>query len=295
MSARFARRSMAVGIAFSSLAFAGSASAAKLHGVVVQHNHRSHSLELALRGGRLVSVHTRRNVSAGRVVTISATRLRNGTYVLHSLRTSHRVRHSVRIRGVVTFVNRQRGQFTVSGGGASLLISSPRHRLSRATAASGGTMPTVGEEVSVETSIDSQGNLEDQGVQDEGSATGSIELEGTILAVDTTSTPNTLTVSADGEDQSGQSVTVDVPSTFDITMFSPGQEVNLTVSLQSDGTYLLLGSSEDGSAGQANSSGDQQGCQGDQTDGSCTTSGSGSSGSTDGSGSSGSSDGSGTS
>lgn len=260
-------------VAVSSLAFAGSAAAARLHGVVVQHNVRSHSLELALRGGRLASVHTRRNVSVGRVVTISARRLRNGTYVLRSLRTARSVRRNVRIRGVVTFVNRRRGEFTVSGGGASLLVRRP-HRLAGAASAGSTTLPTVGEDVSVQTSIDQQGNLEDQGVQNDGTATGAIELEGTILAVNTTS--STLTVSADGEDQSGQSVTVDVPSTMDISTFAVNQEVTLTVSLQPDGSYLLLGSSEDGNAGQANNSGDQQGCQGDGSGDSCTTSGSGS-------------------
>ncbi|HET9721334.1 MAG TPA: hypothetical protein VFP55_14735 [Solirubrobacteraceae bacterium] len=273
MSVRFARRFMVGVVAVSSLAFAGSAAAARLHGVVVQHNVRSHSLELALRGGRLASVHTRRNVSVGRVVTISARRLRNGTYVLRSLRTARSVRRNVRIRGVVTFVNRRRGEFTVSGGGASLLVRRP-HRLAGAASAGSTTLPTVGEDVSVQTSIDQQGNLEDQGVQNDGTATGAIELEGTILAVNTTS--STLTVSADGEDQSGQSVTVDVPSTMDISTFAVNQEVTLTVSLQPDGSYLLLGSSEDGNAGQANNSGDQQGCQGDGSGDSCTTSGSGS-------------------
>jgi hypothetical protein len=199
-------------------------------------------------------------------VVVSVKRLRNGTFEAKHLRTQRGAKHLVRIHGVVTFVNRRKGMFTVSARGASLLV---RARRGATAASAADSLPSVGEDVSVQVGINDQGDLEDQGVRDNGTQTQNIDLEGTVLAVDTTN--NTLTISADGEDQSGQSITVDVPSTIDITQFSAGQEVELTVSLQSDGTYLLMGSSEDGDSQQANNSGDQQGCEGDQQGDSCSS------------------------
>jgi hypothetical protein len=265
----FVRKIMVLVVAVGVLAVAGTASAARLRGVVVQHNQRAHSLVLALGDGRLVSVHTDKVLRAGRVVVVFGRRLRNGTYAARSVRIGSRARDRVLVKGVVTFVDRRRGEFTVSAGGASLLVRMHRGLARAADAGSG--MPSMGEDVSVETGIDDQGNLDDQGVQNDGSDTQNIDLEGTILAIDTGTTPNTLTVSADDEDQSGQSVTVDVPSAIDISQFAVGQEVELSVSLQSDGTYLLLGSSQDGNAEQANNAGDEQGCQGDEQGDSCAT------------------------
>ena len=265
MSLNIVRRGIVIGTAAGALAFAGTASALTLRGVVVQHNKRAHSIVLALKDGRLAAIHTHNHVAVGRRVVISVRRLRNGTFAANGLRIQHGATQRVRIHGVVTFVNRRKGMFTVSARGASVLV-----RARRATGASASeSLPSVGEDVSVQVGINDQGDLQDQGVQDNGTQTQNIDLEGTILAVDTTN--NTLTISADGEDQSGQSITVDVPSTIDITQFSAGQEVELTVSLQSDGTYLLMGSSEDGNSQQANSPGDQQGCEGDQQGDSCSS------------------------
>ena len=50
---------------------------------------------------------------------------------------------------------------------------------------------------------------------------------------------------------------------MDISTFQVGQEVELTVSTLSDGSFLLQGSSADGNSSQADNPGDQQGCQGD--------------------------------
>jgi hypothetical protein len=256
------------------LVLAGTASAATLRGVVVHRNARAHSFAIALRGGRLVSVHARGNVAVGRVVLVSARRLRNGTFAVRSVKVG-RSAHRARVRGVVTFVDRRQGMFTVSAKGVSVLIRS--HRIARAADA----LPSVGEQVEVETQIDDQGDLEDQGVQSVGAQTQNAHLEGTILAIDPSA--RTLTISADDDDQSGQSLTVDVPPTIDISAFTVGQEVELATTIQPDGSFLLQASSEDDNAEQANNPGDQQGSDG--SDGS-------SSGGSDGSGS-GESDGSG--
>jgi hypothetical protein len=129
-------------------------------------------------------------------------------------------------------------------------------------------LPSVGDDVTVETELGDQGDLEDQGDQTTGTETQNIEVEGTILSIDTTA--NTVTISADGEDDTTQSITVAVPSTLDISAFSVGQEVELTVAVQPDGSLVLQGSSEDGDSHQADNSGDQQGCQGHGKGNSCS-------------------------
>jgi hypothetical protein len=196
-------------------------------------------------------------------VTVAATPLRNGTYAGRATALGVRAR-SARIRGVVTFVDRRRRFFTVSANGASLLVRRSG-RASAADAGGAGGVPPVGEDVMVSVAMDSQGGLEDEGVQTTGTQAVGIDLEGTILAVDQNA--RTLTISADDEDQSGQGVKVVVPPTIDITMFSQGQEVELTVTQQPDGSFLLSGASGDENQRQANNQTDQQGCeQGDSED-----------------------------
>lgn len=269
MSVSAIRRGLALGASLSALALTGTASAAVLRGVVVSHNTRAHSFVVAERKGHLVSVHSRRSPALGRAVIVKAKQLRNGTYAAHHITVRRQSRRLVRIHGVVTFVNRRRHEFTVSAGGASLLVHTSRFANHVAAASTSSPLPSVGEDVTVETQIGDQGDLEDQGVQNDGTQTQNIDVEGTIVSIDTAA--NTLTISADGEDDTTQTITVDVPSTIDITQFAVGQEVELTVSVQPDGSFLLQGSSEDGNSGQANSSGDQQGCQGDGPDNASTT------------------------
>jgi uncharacterized membrane protein YgcG len=269
MSFRSIKRALVASATVGALVLPATAGAATLHGVVVHHNRRAHSLVIATRTGRLASVHTRRHLALGRVVAVRAKLLRNGTYAAKHISARHRLRRRVRVHGVVTFVNRRKGEFTVSAGGASLLV---RHRRTAAAAdatTSSDPLPSVGDEVTVETEIDDQGDLEDHGVHDDGAQAGNAEVEGTILAIDTTA--NTLTISADEDGESGQSITVDVPSTIDISQFQTGQEVKLTVTVQPDGSFLLQGVSEDGDSHQANNPDDQQGCSGDgPSDPSCS-------------------------
>jgi hypothetical protein len=272
MSFNIVRRGLLLGGTLSALALVGSASAATLHGVVVQHNPRAHSFVVALTHGKLASIHSHKRPTIGRVVVVSVRQLRNGTFAAKHVKRTNHIRGRVRFRGVVTFVNRRRGMFTVSANGASLLVRTHH----RALGAAAQSLPSVGEQVQVEAQVDDQGDLEDQGVQDQGDQNNNVDVEGTILNVDTTNSQ--LTISADDDGESGQSIVVDVPSTIDITQFSSGQEVELTVSIQPDGSFVLVGSSEDGDSSEANNPGDQQGCQGDGQDSSCSSSTGGSDG-----------------
>jgi hypothetical protein len=237
---------------------AGTASAQTLRGTVVHRNARAHSFVVANSKGALSAVHARKTFKTGRVVRVSAVRLRNGTF---SLRTAHvlgRTRHA-RIRGTVTFV--KRGAYVVSAPGTSLLVKDN----------SPSQTPSVGDQVQVNGTIDDQGDIEEQDVQQIGTDNGNMELEGVVLGVDQQA--RTLSISADDDNESGSALTVDVPQSFDITQFTTGQEVELSVTPNGDGTFTLAASSDDDNANDANDQNKQQGDddqsdQGDQHDGS---------------------------
>jgi hypothetical protein len=210
---------------------AAPASAATLKGTVVHRNSHAHSFVIALAHGRLAAVHARNSPRPGRVVRVSARRLRNGTYAARSVRVVGRHRH-VRMRGTVTY---SRGRaFTLSSRGASILV----HRRARgARAAASDGAPPVGSVVQVDANVDDNGDVEANDVAEEGQDTNGIDLEGKVLAIDTTA--RTLSISADDDGESGAALVVQVPAGVDMTGFSVGQEVELTVTRNPDGTFVL--------------------------------------------------------
>jgi hypothetical protein len=151
------------------LVIAGAASAATLRGVVVHQNHHAHAFVVSLKGGHLASIHARHSPRVARNVKVIALRMHNGTWVAKSVSQGRKSRHAT-VRGVVTFVNRKRGLFTVSAGGASLLIHHRSHGARTADA-----LPSVGENVTVQTGIDDQGDLDEQSILDNGMQTSNIE------------------------------------------------------------------------------------------------------------------------
>ncbi len=143
-----------------------------------------------------------------------------------------------------------------------MLVRTRRGRLARAANA----LPPVGTIVTATGTVDDQGDLNDNTIQTDGTDTGSLHLEGTILAVD--SAAGTITVSSTDDGQTVNSILVSVPSPLDTSMFSVGQEVELQVTLQPDGSYVLAGSASDEGTHGADNPGDQQGSQGDGNSGS---------------------------
>jgi uncharacterized membrane protein YgcG len=268
-------------------ALATVAQAKTIRGAIVHHNVRAHSFVVADRSGHLFAIHAARAPRIGSKVVVTAKLLRDGTWKLERLRRLSRTAHRVRIRGVVTFIDSRSGAFTVSARGVSMIV---RRRLHLATDTADAP-PAVGTTVVATGSVDDQGDLEAEDVQDVGQATDGVDLEGVVLAIDTTA--QTITVSSDDDDQSGGSVVVTVPPTLDITQFTMGEEVELKVQPTGAGTATLLGSADDTNAQSANDQSDSQGDNpgGDQGDNG------GSSGSSDspGDGSSSSPDSSGTS
>jgi hypothetical protein len=271
--ARCAALAGAVGVVVTA-ASAGAAQAAVVHGTVVHRNAPAHSFVVADRAGHLYAIHAAHSPRPATVVSVSVRPLRNGTYAArrtHVLAFHRGAR--VRLRGVVSYVDRRQGTFTLSARGVSMLVRSGRGR----HAGIADALPPVGTIVTATGTVDDQGDLNDETVQTNGTDTGSFDLEGTILAVD----PNarTITVSSTDDDRASNSIVVMVPSTLDISMFTVGQEVQLQVTPQTDGTYVLAGSSSDEGAQGADNQGDQQGSQGDdQSDGASGSAGSDSAG-----------------
>ena len=256
---------------------AGAAQAKVVKGTVVHRNARAHSFVVADRSGRLTAIHSPRFVRVGSLVVVSAYGLRNGTLAARSIRIVGR-RSQTRVRGVVTHVDTAGGTFTLSTRGVSMLVSRTR----RGHVSSVDALPTVGTTVSVAGQLDGQGDLEAQTVTETGTQASGIYLEGTVLAIDTVA--RTLTISAEDTAQSGQSITVTVPASLELSTFTVGEEVELQATLQPDGTYLLQGSASDTGAQGASDQVDQQGTQtGDQSEESSSDKESGSSDSTSGS------------
>src|SRR5579875_724999 len=228
-----------VGMLIAAAATAGSAEAAILRGTVVHRNARARSFVVADRAGDLYAIHAARRPRPGSAITVSVRKLANGTYAARWIRTgAYRPHAHVRLHGVVSFVDLRRGTFTLSARGVSMLVRVGRARTARAADA----LPPVGTSVTTTGSVDDQGDLNEQTIEAEG-ATSTFDVEGTVLAVDTSA--QTITISSDDDQQGQGSIVVSVPSGLDISMFSVGQEVELTVTLQPDGSYVLDSSSSD--------------------------------------------------
>ncbi len=260
----YRRTSIALAAASASLALmagTGVASAAQVSGVVVDRNAHTHTFVIADQQGRLREIHSRLTPALGRRVTVSVSLLHNGTWVAQRLRVGSS-QHRARVRGTVTYVSASRGVFVVSARGVSLLVHGrtrhTRHAADLVTflASSADGLPPVGSTVTVSTDVGG-GQVDATQVADQGQNVNGIDLEGTVLAID--STARTLSISADDSEQSTGSITVQVPASFDLSLFQVGGRVELIASLNPDGTYTLEQSSEDGSVAQAQNRGHDQG------------------------------------
>ncbi|MDE3069425.1 MAG: hypothetical protein KGJ43_01725, partial [Acidobacteriota bacterium] len=258
-------------------------------GTVVHRNAKAQSFVVAGPGGRLTAIHASHSPAVGRYVVASVRRLRNGTFALRHVRAGA-TRRRVRARGVVTYVDRATGSFTLSAEGVSMLVSRGARRAAIASA-----LPSVGTRVDVSGDVSGGGSLEATSIRDDGTAAGAVDIEGSLTEVNATT--RTLLVSSEDDALTAGTVTVIVPESFEMSKFTVGQEVQLQVTLQTNGTYLLTGSSSDEGTSGAEDRADQQGEETDAADhedeaASGTSSDSGSS-SSDGGGSSTSSSGSG--
>ena len=218
------------------LAIAAPAPAAvSVRGTVVHRNARTQSFVVASATGHLTKVRARRAVRLGRTVRVTGRRLRDGSLDAGSIRAGARDRVA-RLRGTVTFASRRSRRFTVSSAAGS--ISVRHHRAGRARAAADDDdMPAVGTQVVVTITVQANGVLDEDEIDEVGEDRDEIEIEGRVKSVDLAA--RSVTISASDDDASGGTVTVAFPATFDVTRIAVGNDVELEVVRQADGTFAL--------------------------------------------------------
>jgi hypothetical protein len=266
---------LAIAAALLSLSLCATAGASVVRGTVVHKNRRAHSFSIADTRGRLVEIHAQRSPRIGSRVVVNVRKLHHGGYVTTHTKVGSITRH-VRLKGTVTYSDRRKRMFVVSGSGVSLIVHERSSRAVRAAAAA--TVPAVGEQVTVDGSVNDDGSVDAADVNEDGPQQGPVDLEGVVLAIDTNA--RTLSLSADDDNKSG-SITIALPAAFDMSAYTLGAEVKFRATLNPDGTYTAVGSADDDGVNDGEHENDDQGDIGDSapsTTGSGTGSGGDSSG-----------------
>jgi len=221
-----------VGLAAALVLAAPAPAAVSAHGTVVHRNARTHSFVVATATGRLTKVRSRHAVRVGRMVRVTGRRMRDGSLAASRVRVGARHR-SARLRGTVTYANRRTHRFTLSSAAGSISIRGAR---SGAVQAASDDLPPVGQQVVVTITVAPGGVLEEDAV-DELGMDQEVEIEGVVQAVDPNAHTVTVTASDDGE--SGGTVTVGFPATFDLSAITVGNEIEIKAIRQPDGTFVL--------------------------------------------------------
>jgi hypothetical protein len=229
------------------LTLAGVASAATVKGKVVHKNKSAKSFSIAKRSGQLVTIHAKRSPALGRTVVVRGHLLNNGTFGASKI-TVGSASNRARVHGVVTYVNGRHTKFTLSGKGVSMVVR--KHALKK--------VPAVGDVVTVNGTFTHDGDIAADDCDDHGTNDGYVELEGHVLAVDLTL--RTLTLSADDDCELPGTITVLIPADWDMTLYTIGHEFEVVATLNADGTYTAVGTSEDCNENEAD---DEDGEQGD--------------------------------
>ena len=226
---------VAIITALAVLMLASTASAVTIKGKVVHKNRSAHSYTVAKHSGQLVTIHAKKSPALGRKVVVRAHLLANGTYGQRGIQIG-RLTHRATIHGVVTYVNARGTKAVVSGKGVSLVA----HKAATARAAA---KLCAGDVVTITGSFDDDGDIDCEDVDVDGVDDGYIELEGHLLAVDLGA--RTLTLSADDEEELPGTVTVIIPADWDMSGYVVGDEIEVTATLNADGTFTAVGTSHD--------------------------------------------------
>jgi hypothetical protein len=232
---RSALRVAAVGTVLGALALAAPAGAKTLHGTVVHKNKSQHTFVVAGRGGKLTVVSARKSPAVSRKVAVKVRRA-HGANVARGIRAQGTARTAV-LHGTVTFSDAS--SFAISAGGTSIVVQMS------------GATPPVGTVVTVTITFGNDDELDTENVDEHGDNNGTVKIEGAIQAIDPTA--RTLSVFADDNEENDDdnagttppTVTVHVPASFDLTQFHVGDEVELIVVPQTDGSFLLQSVDED--------------------------------------------------
>jgi hypothetical protein len=223
--------------------------ATELKGVVVHANPAAGSYALAIEGGELVPVHARKLPAPGTKLTVTASRLANGTFFEREKQRSGSTTQTA-FRGTVTWtrpdVPVERGPYgplstgtspayTVSGRGASLLVHVPPD-----PAGVPATLPAIGAYVMVTVGIEPEATLVQRHLEIEpGEPSAYLDLAGIFGGL----VPETgqLLLSADDARESEADLTLTVPPSIDITKLMPGDSYLATATVNADGLLTLSG------------------------------------------------------
>ncbi len=211
----------------------------ELKGVVVQANPAAGSYALAIADGELVPVHGRELPPPGARLTVTARRLANGTFT--ETKTPERKGKTAQaiFRGVVTYAKADplAPAYTVSGRGASLLVSVPPD-----PAGTVPELPVLGSRVIVTAAIGDR--LDQRAIEvEEGEPSTYLDLAGVVQAV----LPETaqLVLSADGVDGSEADLALTVPPAIALGKVELGDSYLATAEVQPDGSLALAGLASD--------------------------------------------------
>ncbi len=180
------KRWLAFSLVVGAVAFPAAVSAATFKGVVVSVQAARHAMAIAQPNGVVRTVHARVLREGGTRVTITASRLRNGTFSAARVDALGRATMA-RIHGIV--VRAVRGGYLVSAGGSVLWILSP----TRHTAVAGQTPLAPGTPVNATVAIGNDGLPADDIEQAEPGETEPAEPVEPVEPVD----------NAQGDDQQG--------------------------------------------------------------------------------------------
>ncbi len=226
-----------------------AATSASWKGVVVGNDPARNAVITASAGGVVRTVRsssTARSLTLGLSLIFRARQLRDGTFRARRITPAGRATRA-QLRGVL--IRYQSGRYLVSAGGSVLAI---RGREARRTTAASTAGVRPGDKVLMTTSI-AHGALTATSIRTVGHA-GSVELEGIFLGLTTTGQIR-LAVAHSGE------VLVTVPAGVTLPALSPGDELELAVTVDSAGAFTLvrLGDAEVGTANDENADENDQG------------------------------------
>ncbi|MEA2445089.1 MAG: hypothetical protein QOJ12_2381 [Thermoleophilales bacterium] len=235
--------------------------AATVTGVVVHNNSLAHSFVVAERSGKLDAIHGPRQ-RPGKKVRVEVRKLANGTFAGRKVKAlAHAKAATVKLHGVVSSDDPATHEIVISGVGSSIRVSDDP------ATTTGTAAPAVGSTVDATVEVEGDGQLRADDVTVVGQSQA-FRIEGKVLAIDTQT--RTLTISADDEGASAQSVDVTLPDTFDLAAFNVGECVELTVTQASDGSLTAVQSFGDDNSREADNHGHsgsgRGGPGGDQSD-----------------------------
>jgi hypothetical protein len=223
-------------------------SAALASGVVLKVQHATHLVAVTNGKTKVNLVHTAAKLRVGQRVSLSGRTLRNGTLAASSIKVVGHAR-TVHFRGLL--LKKSGTQLVLSAGGAIIAV----HRGARTTSSANDTGPKPGATVDVTATVGSDDELDEENVSTSSADTPGGKIEGKL-----TLGAGTITVKSEH-----MNLAIKVPTGFDLTKFTTGDEVLATFSQQADGSLLLTDISADGNTQEAddNDDGDDNGGNGD--------------------------------